>query len=142
MRPPTVARPKSHCARLRAMLAEETRSCGPAPVRGFRRQARGSRATAGCTELGVAFLEGTRLTTAGFSRDLSSCSRIPATAGDVEASAGEEYTRRAAPEHRGQLCRVGTVPIGSFTSKSPQRLQEYSYVAMKRLRCSARPAYG
>ncbi|SDD31431.1 hypothetical protein SAMN05216505_106299 [Streptomyces prasinopilosus] len=82
------------------------------------------------------------MTTAGLSRDFSSCSRRPATAGEVNAVAGDEYTRRAVFEHRGQACAVGAVPIGSLTSNDPQRLQEYSYVAMSCLRPAALPASG
>lgn len=82
------------------------------------------------------------MTTAGFSRDFSSCLRRPATTGEVNAVAGDEYTRRAVFEHRGQACAVGAVPIGSLTSNDPQRLQEYSYVAMSRLHPAALPASG
>jgi len=121
-------RPASCRARFRAPFLPAGRAALLVPGSG--RQGRGSRATAGCTALGGAFPAGTRVTTSGFSRDFCSCSRGPATAGDVEASAGEEYTRRAAPEHCGQLRCVVAVPIGSFTSNNPQRLQEYSYVAI------------
>lgn len=82
------------------------------------------------------------MTTVGLSRDFSSCSRRPTTAGEVNAVAGDEYTRRAAFEHCGQACAVGAVPIGSLTSNDPQRLQEYSYVAMNLLRPAALPASG
>lgn len=57
----------------------------------------------------------------------------------MDTSAGEEYARRAVVEHRGQLSCVGAVPIGSLTSNTPQRLHEYSYVAIRHHRPVASP---
>ncbi|WP_240980817.1 MULTISPECIES: hypothetical protein [unclassified Streptomyces] len=74
------------------------------------------------------------MTTAGFSRDSSSRSRRPATAGSVKAVPGEVYTRLAVFEHRGQTSSADAVPMGRFTSNEPQRLQKYSYVAMSAAR--------
>ncbi|GAA1011789.1 hypothetical protein [Streptomyces sp. LB8] len=58
----------------------------------------------------------------------------------MDMSVKEEYVRRAVAEHCGQLVRAGAVPIGSFTSNAPQRLHEYSYVAIGHLRPGASSA--